>query len=283
MPDVRVPLLIERENFTYSVGEALVNEATGKAAIIIDQEKYPELAENVRDYPDQLVLMVGYNDEDGYTDVTIDLSLDEVMAADGSCDHHWIAMHEPGHILYWVKVCSICHEPDWYDLDQAIMHLMNNTDGRHIDMLGTEPKESEPSRNEAPSKPFNPLTTLPMQEQAKFVVRVWLREHLDVTDKVTIRPDDVYVVWFVKVLQNWKALVSTNLPDGMYYEVTYNGEMREIYLDAYKKFDNVTFQVPELYLPAQQIEVIICAGCESTVVKAKGAIQAPSCSLRAPR
>lgn len=60
-----------------------------------------------------------------------------------------------------------------------------------------------------------------------------------ITDDVNITIDDVYVVWSVKVLQNWKALISTTLPDGMYYELTYNGDKDEIYLDAYKKFDNV--------------------------------------------
>ena len=30
----------------------------------------------------------------------------------------------------------------------------------------------------------------------------------------------------------------TTLPDGMYYEVTYNGDKKEVYLDAYKKFEN---------------------------------------------
>lgn len=51
--------------------------------------------------------------------------------------------------------------------------------------------------------------------------------------------DDVYIVWFSKTLQNWKALVSTNVSDGMYYEITYNGDKKETYLDAYKKFDNI--------------------------------------------
>lgn len=50
---------------------------------------------------------------------------------------------------------------------------------------------------------------------------------------------DVYVVWFCKTLQNWKALVSTSLPDQMYYEVTFNGDTGETYLDAYKKFQNL--------------------------------------------
>ena len=50
--------------------------------------------------------------------------------------------------------------------------------------------------------------------------------------------DNVYLVWLSKTLQNWKALVSTDLPDGMYYEVTFNGDKNEAYLDAYKKFEN---------------------------------------------
>jgi hypothetical protein len=87
------------------------------------------------------------------------------------------------------------------------------------------------------------LSQLSFQEQAKFVVRIWLRDHLDVTDRIKIKADDIYVVWFVKALQNWKALVSTTFPDGMYYEVTYNGDEKQIYLDAYKKFDNVMFPV----------------------------------------
>jgi hypothetical protein len=46
---------------------------------------------------------------------------------------------------------------------------------------------------------------------------------------------ETYIVWFAKVLKNWKALVSTTMEDDMYYEVTYNGEKRETYLDAYTK------------------------------------------------
>ena len=55
----------------------------------------------------------------------------------------------------------------------------------------------------------------------------------------TLTENDVYIVWFCKTLQNWKALVSTILPDGMYYELTYNGDKKELYLDAYSKVDNV--------------------------------------------
>ena len=54
---------------------------------------------------------------------------------------------------------------------------------------------------------------------------------------------DVYVVWNCKTLQNNKALLSTTLPDGMYFEATYNGDKKELYLDAYKKEKNVCIKV----------------------------------------
>lgn len=70
------------------------------------------------------------------------------------------------------------------------------------------------------------------------LVTDYANKHLDVTDKASITSGDVYVVWYSKTLQNAKALLSTTLPDGMYYEVTYNGNRNEIYFDAYKKFEN---------------------------------------------
>lgn len=78
---------------------------------------------------------------------------------------------------------------------------------------------------------------------AKQTVLDYVRAHLDVTDNVNVSINDIYVVWFCKTLQNQKALVSTTLPDGMYYEVTYNGDKKEIYLDAYKKFENKCIKV----------------------------------------
>lgn len=76
------------------------------------------------------------------------------------------------------------------------------------------------------------------QKIARKIVLDYANEHIDKTDNVQITLDNVFIVWFCKTLQNWKALVSTTLPDGMYYEVTYNGNNKEIYLDAYKKFEN---------------------------------------------
>ncbi|ARD99488.1 DUF6275 family protein [Lactococcus lactis] len=51
-------------------------------------------------------------------------------------------------------------------------------------------------------------------------------------------PLEVYVVWLCKTLQNNKALLSTDAPDGRYYEVTYNGDKQEFYFDAYIKEHN---------------------------------------------
>lgn len=76
------------------------------------------------------------------------------------------------------------------------------------------------------------------QKIAKEIVLNYANKHIDKTDNAQITLDDVYIVWFCKTLQNWKALLSTTLPDGMYYEVTYNGDKKEVYLDAYKKFEN---------------------------------------------
>lgn len=62
--------------------------------------------------------------------------------------------------------------------------------------------------------------------------------HLDKSDNKNITEDDVFVVWSCKALQNNKALLSTTLFDGMYYECTYNGDKNVMYFDAYKKWEN---------------------------------------------
>ena len=78
-----------------------------------------------------------------------------------------------------------------------------------------------------------------MMTKAKSIVMNYFNERVEKTDNTKITLDDVYVVWFCKTLQNWKAMVSTTVSDGMYYEVTYNGDKKETYLDAYKKWENV--------------------------------------------
>lgn len=63
--------------------------------------------------------------------------------------------------------------------------------------------------------------------RAKQLVVDYFNSHVDVTDGKKLTMEDVFIVWFSKTLQNWKALVSTH-----------NGDKGETYLDAYKKWDN---------------------------------------------
>jgi len=76
-----------------------------------------------------------------------------------------------------------------------------------------------------------------MDEKVIQLVRDYILNHLDKSDETP--QFDVYTVWKCKTLQNWKYLLASTLPDGMYYELTYNGDKKEWYLDAYKKFENV--------------------------------------------
>lgn len=68
-----------------------------------------------------------------------------------------------------------------------------------------------------------------MQEKAKKIV----------ADYMGLPAEKVYIVWFCKTLQNWKAILSTDVVKGYLFEVTYNGDKKEAYLDAYKKEKNV--------------------------------------------
>lgn len=78
-----------------------------------------------------------------------------------------------------------------------------------------------------------------MLKKAKQLVVNYYNSRVEITDDFEITEENVFIVWFCKTLQNWKALVSTTVSDGMYYEVTYNGDKQETYLDAYKKWENV--------------------------------------------
>lgn len=78
-------------------------------------------------------------------------------------------------------------------------------------------------------------------QKCKDLVAEYAIEHLDKSDEI---PEfEIYVVWYCKTLQNHKALLSTDLKDGMYYELTYNGDKKELYFDAYKKFQNIAIEL----------------------------------------
>ena len=82
-------------------------------------------------------------------------------------------------------------------------------------------------------------------ELAVGLVEDCLIDVLEYEDADTI---DIYVVWLSKTLQNNKALLSTDKSDGRYYEITYNGDKDEFYVDMYKKEMNraVTIKKPKV-------------------------------------
>ena len=76
------------------------------------------------------------------------------------------------------------------------------------------------------------------QDQMRQAVVDYFNGNCDRSDNFKLKLEDVFVVWFCKTLQNAKAMISTTVSDGMYYELTYNGDKDELYLDAYKKWEN---------------------------------------------
>ncbi len=82
-------------------------------------------------------------------------------------------------------------------------------------------------------------------ELCKKTIADYFNNRVEITDNMKINEDNVFIVWSCKTLQNNKALVSTNISDGMYYELTYNGDKKELYLDAYKKWENKCIEIKD--------------------------------------
>lgn len=79
-------------------------------------------------------------------------------------------------------------------------------------------------------------------KRAKLAVLGSYNSTHEVPDQLVL--EQLYIVWFSKILNNWKALVSTSrYGDKLYFEVIYNGESgaEEAYVDTYRKEDNQVF------------------------------------------
>ena len=78
------------------------------------------------------------------------------------------------------------------------------------------------------------------QDQARRLVFDYLVDRVGQSkaEAMNLKIDDIYVLSFSKVLLNWKAFISTSLPDDMRYEVTFDSSKNVAHIDAYKRYDN---------------------------------------------
>ena len=80
--------------------------------------------------------------------------------------------------------------------------------------------------------------------KAKYIVAKYTNENILKPEQGLISENEVFVAWYAKVLQNHKALLATLIEgDQHYYEVTYNGDKKQLYLDVYDKQENKSFEV----------------------------------------
>lgn len=75
----------------------------------------------------------------------------------------------------------------------------------------------------------------------------WLIKYYKDHYKKVIGIEDIFVVWSCKTLQNNKILMSTTINDGVYVEVTYNGDKKESYFDIYTKVRNILVENQKLF------------------------------------
>lgn len=94
-----------------------------------------------------------------------------------------------------------------------------------------------------PKHTYNNVQHKVTLDDAKELVRQYIEGRVDPTNELMLSDDDIYCVWWCYILGGWKALISTSIPDGMYYEVTYNHSKDEIYLDAYKREKNIQYKI----------------------------------------
>ena len=52
-------------------------------------------------------------------------------------------------------------------------------------------------------------------------------------------PDDIFIVWSCKTLQNRKAIMAVRFQDHHLFEVTWNGDKSQMYIDTYDKVENM--------------------------------------------
>lgn len=141
----------------------------------------------------------------------------------------------------WWHFTSDQMDPYWIQCTLAIPHKEHEDENTGLkwneEIVGIDNVDDlKPEPVEMDIQPVGLM--MQHQDQARLLVFEYVKAGLEKTDNTEFNEYDVYAVWFTYTLGNWKCLISTTLPDGMYYEVTHNFAKDETYVDAYKKFDN---------------------------------------------
>lgn len=86
--------------------------------------------------------------------------------------------------------------------------------------------------------------SLSCQDQAVYEVLSYIN-NFSRGDHNPITLDQVFLMEFSEVIQNWRAWVSTALPDSHYYEVSYSGDTDLIDIAVYTEVDRITYSRPK--------------------------------------
>lgn len=87
----------------------------------------------------------------------------------------------------------------------------------------------------------------------KAIVLRIIQDQLDPSDKRTVTIDDIYVVSYSFVMEEQKAMISTTLPDGKYYECTYDKLKHMIYVTTYVRVTQT--DIPVEFITTKSDEV----------------------------
>lgn len=66
----------------------------------------------------------------------------------------------------------------------------------------------------------------------------YYKEKYENDDSFSFDNFNTFIVWSCKTLQNNKAIIATSV-DKRLFEVTNNGNAKEVYIDVYDKVDNI--------------------------------------------
>lgn len=77
------------------------------------------------------------------------------------------------------------------------------------------------------------------------VVNSYMQDYEPSRDQI-LDVDEVYIVWFCYILGGWKALLSTNIQDDKYYEVTFDKDIQRVYVDTYVKEKNDSIYLEDI-------------------------------------